>query len=163
MRFSAINCSFLHFEIELKKVILLLFIFSVVQQPETELITPNHHDPPTPSPPVVSSPIPMVQDLTTPLYLHRQVDKVIVQQQADHREETVIQPVPDDKAQDKDVAGVVVETVKATDDEGNPIRQRDIQVIAPTFSFQRHRGFKSIDFKQCRNHIKELVIKTNLC
>lgn len=79
----------------------------------------------------------MVQDLTTPLYLHRQVDKVIVQQ-ADHREETVIQPVPDDKAQDKDVTGVVVETVKATDDDGNPIRQRDIQVIIPTFSFLQH-------------------------
>lgn len=114
------------------------FTFSVVQQPETELITPNHHDPPTPSPPV-SSPIPMVQDLTTPLYLHRQVDKVIIQQ-ADHREETVIQPVPDDKAQDKDVTGVVVETVKATDDDGNPIRQRDIQVIIPTFPFQHHHS-----------------------
>lgn len=134
-------------------------ISSVVQQPETELITPNHHDPPTPSPPV-SSPIPMVQDLTTPLYLHRaQVDKVIVQQ-ADHREETVIQPVPDDKAQDKDVTGVVVETVKATDDDGNPIRQRDIQVIIPTcFLFSASIPFKSIDFKQCHNHIKELMIK----
>ena len=76
----------------------------------------------------MSSPIPTVQDLTAPLYLHRQVDKVIVQQ-ADHREETVIQPVPDDKAQDKEVVNAVVETVKATDDDGNPIRQRDLQVV----------------------------------
>lgn len=75
----------------------------------------------------MSSPAPIVQDLTTPLYLHRQVDKVIVQ--SDHREETVIQAVPDDKAQDKDVT--TVEIVKSPiEDEANSTRQRDIQVIS---------------------------------
>lgn len=68
----------------------------------------------------------MVQDLTTPIYLHRQVDKVIVQ--SDHREETVIQPVPEDKTQDKDVP-TVIEVVKSPiDDEANSTRQREIQV-----------------------------------
>lgn len=99
--------------------------FSVVAQPEAaELITPNQHEPPNPSPPV-SSPTPSVQDLTAPLYLHRQNDKVIVQQ-ADHREETVIQTVPDDKAHNKEMSPV--DMGKTTDDEGNGQRQREIQV-----------------------------------
>lgn len=62
------------------------------------------------------------------------MDKVIVQQ-ADHREETVIHTVSDEKAQDKDVPTTVVEVVKATDEDGNPIRQRDIQVIALIFDY----------------------------
>lgn len=104
-------------------------IWSVVAQPETELITPNTHETQNPSPPA-SSPSPMVQDLTTPIYLHRQVDKVIVQ--SDHREETVIQPVPEDKSHEKDVPTTIVEVVKSPiiDDEANSTRQREIQAEA---------------------------------